>query len=120
MPFGQVDDMHIIAHAGAVGGIVIVAEHRQFGQPARGDATDEGHQIIGDAVRILADQRAVVRTDRVEISQHADAPAGIGGGDVAQHLLDHQLGPAVRVGCRCRMGLVERQILRLAVHGRAR
>src|SRR3546814_3511485 len=37
MAVGEVDDMDIIAHAGAVGCIVIVAEHRQFAQPSGGD-----------------------------------------------------------------------------------
>src|SRR3546814_10320969 len=84
--------MDIIAHAGAVGCIVIVAEHRQFAQPSGGDAADEGHQIVRNAVRILADQSAVVRAHGVEIAKDRDAPLWIGGGDVGEHLLDNQLG----------------------------
>src|SRR3546814_1173996 len=92
LAFGKIDDMDIVAHPGAVGGVVIVAEYRQFGQASRRDAADEGHQIVRNSARVFADQSAVMRADRVEIAQHRDPPGGVGGGDVGQHLLDHQLG----------------------------
>ena len=49
-----------------------------------------------------------------------DAPARVGTFDVAQDVLAHQLGGAVRVGGRERRVLADRQPLGLAVHGRAR
>src|SRR3546814_20351329 len=88
LAFGKIDDMDIVAHPGAVGGVVIVAEYRQFGQASRRDAADEGHQIVRNSARVFADQSAVMRADRVEIAQHRDPPGGVGGGDVGQHLLE--------------------------------
>ena len=46
---GEVDDVDVVAHAGAVGRRVVVAEHAQpLAAPDR-HLRDEGHQVVRDA-----------------------------------------------------------------------
>ena len=69
MAAGQIHHMDVIAHAGAVRGGVVVAEHVQLFQRAHGHLGDVGHQVVGDAVGVLADEAALVGADGVEIAQ---------------------------------------------------
>ena len=57
-----------------------------------------------------------MRPHRVEITQDGHAPGRIAAVQVAQHVLDHQFGPAVRVGGRQRVVFGQGQALRVAVH----
>ena len=106
MPLRQIDHVDIIAHAGAVGRGVIVAEHVQAVQLADGDLRDIGHEVVGDAVRVLADQTALMRADGVEIAQQHDAPLVVGGVNVLEDIFNVKLGRAVGVG-----GAARRHIL---------
>jgi hypothetical protein len=54
--------------------------------------------------------------DRVEVTQDGDAPIGVAAVQVAQHVLDDQLGAPVGVGGRQRVVLGQRQALGVAVH----
>ena len=69
--------MDIIAHAGAVGRGVIVAEHMHLFQRAHGHLGDVGHQIVGDAVGVLADEAAFMSADGVEIAQQGHIHRGV-------------------------------------------
>ena len=95
---GEVDDVDVVADAGAVGGVVVVAEDLQLLPAADGHLGDERHQVVRDALRVLTDAPGPVGAHGVEVAQEADRPAVVGGGDVGEHLLDHQLRAAVRVG----------------------
>ena len=53
---GEVLDVDVVAHAGAVGGVVVVAEDLQLVAPADRHLGDVGHQVVGDAGRVLADR----------------------------------------------------------------
>lgn len=117
MPERQIDNVNVVAHAGAIRRRVIVAPDLQLLAPADGDLGDEGHQVVRDALRVFADQAAFVRADRVEVAQDADPPGGVGAVEVAQHVFDDQLGPAVGVGCRERVIFGQRQALWVAVDG---
>jgi len=51
------------------------AGHHQLFAPADGELGDEGHQVVGDALRVLPDPAGGVGTDRVEVPQQSDVPA---------------------------------------------
>ena len=71
---GEIDHVDIVAYAGAIGRRIIIAEHRQPLAPADRHLRNERHQVVRYAARILADQPAFMRADRVEVAQHANAP----------------------------------------------
>ena len=56
-------------------------------------------------------------TDRVEVAQQHDSPAGIGFSEIAQDLFDHQLGAAIRVGGAGGEIFPQRYRGRIAVNG---
>ena len=117
----KIHDVDIVAHAGAVGRIIVVAEHVQALQPADGRLRDVGHEVVRHAARILADEAARVRTDGVEVAQQHDRPARVGHYTVAQDLLTDVLRPAVGVRAAAGAGrLVERHIVVAGVHRRRR
>src|SRR5690606_23698659 len=75
MPAGEVHDMDVVAHARAVVRGIVAAEDRQRLATADGDLRYEGHQVVGNAPRILADQPARMRPGGIEVAQDADRPA---------------------------------------------
>ncbi len=95
---GQVDDVDVVADAGAVGGVVVVVEDAQLLKLADGDLGDVGHQVVGDAGGVLAHGAALVGADGVEVAQQHDAHVGVGPLHVGQDVLDLALGAAVGVG----------------------
>ena len=84
---------------------------------ADGDLGDVGGEVIGYALRILADAAALVRAHGVEVAQQYHGPVGVGGGHVHQNLLVHELGPAVGAGAPARELLGYRHGLGAAVDG---
>lgn len=79
MPRRKVCDVDIVPDARAVRRGVIAAEHRQLFKPARRHLRDIGHQIVRYALGVLAYQAALVRADRVEITQNRYAEGFVGG-----------------------------------------
>ncbi len=116
----QVDDVDIVAHAGAVGRVVIVAKHAELFQVAGGDLGDIGHQVVGNVVRVFADQSGIMGARRVEIAQRAKGPARIRGSDLLERLLADELGETVGVGVAARGGFRDRQHFRFAIDGGGR
>src|SRR5262249_22979531 len=111
---GEVVDVDIVAHAGAVGRGVIVAEHGQLRATADRDfAGDLGQQrrLLGR----LADAAADVAAGDVEVAQR-DVGRAAGEAEVAQHPFAHQLRGAVRVDRRGRAVFADAAAGRLAVH----
>ena len=110
--------MDVVAHAGAVGRVVVVAKDVHGVALADGGLRDVGHEVVGDALGVLAHEARGVRADGVEVAQQHDVPLRVGGVEVGEDLLDHPLGPAVGVG-RGLLGalLGERQRVRVAVDG---
>ena len=90
--------MDVIAHAGAVGGGIVVAEDVHLFQLAHGHLGDVGHQVVGDAVGVLADQAGLVGTDGVEVAQQGHVQGGVSLADIGQDALGKGLGGAVGVG----------------------
>ena len=91
--------MDVVSYPGTVARRVVAAEHGNFFANANGNLSDIRHEVVGDALRVLADQSAWVRARGVEVSQQSDAPSGrIGSHEVPQDPLDHQFRMAVGVG----------------------
>ncbi len=80
--------MHIVAHRGAVGGRIVVAEDRKALARMHGRADGQGDGV-GLRVVSLADAALRISAGGVEIAQSDGAEAG-SGVQVAQDLLDHQ------------------------------
>ena len=91
MAAGQVHDVDVVAHAGAVGGGVVVAEDVDFFQLADGDLGDVRHQVIGDAVGVLADEAGLVGTDGVEVPQQGHVQLRVSLADIGQDALGEGL-----------------------------
>ena len=115
----QVAHVDVVAHAGAVGGGVVVAKDLNGLELTDGDLGDVGHQVVGDALGVLADQARRMGTDGIEVTEQHDVPLGVGGVDVHEDLLNHPLGPTIGVG-RGLLGVLfgDRRIVRIAVDGR--
>ena len=93
---GQIDDVDVVADAGAVGRRIVVAEDAQAFADPGGGLRHIGDQVLGYAARKLADQGRGMRADRVEVAQ-GDAPqTGMGGDGVAQDVFGDLFGVAVR------------------------
>ena len=116
---GQIAHVDVVAHAGAVGGGVVVAKDLNGLELAHGDLGDIGHQVVGDALGVLADQARRMSADGVEVTEQHDVPLGVGGVDVHKDLLDHPLGPTIGVGRGLlRILLGDGRVVRVAVDGR--
>ena len=100
MAHREVDHVDVVAHAGAVVRLVVVAVDGQVLELAGRHLRDVGQEVVGDAVGVLAEQAAFVRADGVEVAQQRDAPRGIGLPQIGEDLLDIELGGAVGVGGR--------------------
>src|SRR5690606_36734068 len=84
---GQVHDVQVVAHAGAVDGGVVIAEDLQALTSANGDLGDVGHQVVGGALLFFADAAAGMGADRVEVAQQDGAELGLRGAPVFDQLL---------------------------------
>ena len=116
---GQIAHVNVVAHAGAVGGGVVVAKDLNGLELAHGNLGDIGHQVVGDALGVLADQARRMSADGVEVTEQHDVPLGVGGMDVHKDLLDHPLGPTIGVGRGLlRILLGDGRVVRVAVDGR--
>ena len=98
MSVGQIDHVDVVTHAGTVMGVIVITEYTQFLAHSDGRLCNVGHEVVGDAVGILANQAALMCTDGVEVAEQHDVPFGICLLDVHEHLLQHGFGPAVRIG----------------------
>lgn len=52
---GQVTNVDIVAHAGTVGGGVVIAKDLNGLELTHGNLRDIGHQVVGDTLGVLAD-----------------------------------------------------------------
>ena len=98
MAAGQIHHVDVVAHAGAVRGGIVVAKDMHLFQLAHGHLGDIGHEVIGDAVGVLADEAGLVRTNGVEVAQQGHVQAGVCLAHILQDALGEHLGRAVGVG----------------------
>jgi len=90
---GEVDDMDIIADAGAVGSRVVGAEDQDvFGLP-EGDAEDVGNEVGFDAVMFA---EALGGTGGIEVTE-GDKLESVDGLEPGEHSLEEEFGFAVRI-----------------------
>lgn len=95
MTISKVYHMDIVSYTSTVMGIVVVAEHAKFLADADGGLSNIGHQVVGDSVRILADETALVDSDWIEVAKQHHVPLWISLLNIHQYLLKHRLGPSV-------------------------
>ena len=117
MPPGQIHHVDIVPYACAVRRVVVVAENTQLRQLAHRHLSHIRHQIVRNALGILADFSARMRADGVEVPKQNHAPLGIGSPNIGQNLLQHPFGPSVGIGTHAlgaRLGDWHKR--RIAVH----
>ena len=118
MAAGKVHHVDVVAHAGAVGRGVVVTEHVDVVELAHGDLGHVGHQVVRDALGVLADEARLVGADGVEVTEQHDVPALVGRVEVGEHLLVHGLGATVGVRGGLELGvLAHGHLVGLAVDG---
>ena len=111
---GQVDHVHVVAHARAVGRVVVGAEHQRR-LPARQRAEDLGEQVV----RAVVGQLHRAGADHVEVAQRRVVQIRVAHRDVAQQPLADDLALAVGALGRRRGVLVHDLGVGRAVPGRA-
>ena len=83
----QIYYMDVIAHTGTVRRIIIVAEHAKLLKLAHSYLSDVRKQIVRNALRILADESGLVRTNRIEITKQYDIPLRVRYVQIGQDVL---------------------------------
>ena len=117
----KVDDVDVIAHAGAVVCRVVVAEDRQALELADSDLRDVRHEVVRDSTGIFTNFAGLMRADRVEITEKRGVPCRVSLVEILQDVLDLELGLAVGVGRLIgREGLLDRNARGLAVNSGGR
>ena len=112
---GQIHDVDVIAHAGAVHSVIVAAKNLQLLAAAHGDLRDKGQQVVGNVRGVFANQAACMRTDGVEVAQHSQRPLRVRAVEVSQNLFHHELAATIRIGGRSGVLFIERQILWRAI-----
>ena len=118
MRAGEVFDVDVIAHAGAIRGRVVGAENSDVIALADGRLAGDFDQQRG-IFRGLADAACRIRARDIEIAQRDVTQIG-SGGEVAQHPFGHQLGQAVGVDRRDRGVFGDLGLFGDAIDGRRR
>src|SRR6185312_4775991 len=113
---GEVFDVDVVADAGAVGSRIVVAIDVDAGAAAEGDVENDGDQVrlgfVGFAVSI--DRARDVEVAERSVTQAVDAV------EPGQHLLDEELGLAIRIGRGKPRGFEDRRGFGLAIDGSGR
>ena len=114
----QVNNMDVIADTSSVRSIVVITENADALEFSDGNLCDIRKQVVRDALRILSDKAALMRSDRIEVTKQDNIPFRICGVDVGQNLLEHAFCPAVWVGRGSLRALLgDRNLCRIAVYG---
>ena len=122
MAGAKVADVDVVANARAIWGVVVVAKDVNSLALAHGNLSHVRNQVVWNACRIFSDEAGLVSANRIEVSEQDNVPFWICGVDVGKNLLDHPLGPTVRVGrVLLRALLGQREAIWVSVNsGRAR
>ena len=118
VPNCQIDDVDVIAHPGSIRRLVVVAPDIDLPASSDGNLRNKRHQIIRNTKRIFANQTALMRATRIEITQYPYAQLLLRFDTVTQNLFDHNLASTVRIGGGQRMLFIKWQIVRIAIDGR--
>jgi hypothetical protein len=84
--------MDVVPQAGAIRGVVAAAEDHQLLAASHRDLSDEGHQVVRDALGVFTDAAGRVRPHRAEVAQQGDVPTAVRGIQVRKNILDLLLG----------------------------
>src|SRR3989442_1144173 len=114
---GQVIDMDVVAHAGAVWSGVVRAEDLQFGSVASGG--ERKRNQVGLGIMQLADFTALICASGVEVAQtgRAQAVSSIVG---FERILTEKFGSTIWIDRLARVVLRDRNLGRLAINGARR
>jgi hypothetical protein len=115
---GEVGDVDEIAHAGAIGGRVVVAEHGDLRAEAERRLAHRLDQVAGPGGRSTGAPGGIAAGD-VEVAQRHKAQP-VGRADVGQDLLGHELGAAVGGERAKGRVLGHRHVLGIAIDRRGR
>ena len=118
MGFGKVNNIDIIANAGTVGSVIVVAEHCQLRTQPCGSLCQERHQILRHPVGQLAYVSRRVSAYGVEIAQQDALERSARCYHILNNFFRNLLrGPVRRCGMLYRSRFVYRVLVRLAVNG---
>ena len=96
--FCQIHHVDVIAHAGAVMGGPVAAEHLELIATADSDLGDEREEVVGDAQGVFSDATAGMGAHGVEVAEGCDAPrVGSAAVEIREHLFNSGFGKAVGV-----------------------
>ena len=98
VPVGEVDDVDVVAHAGAVRGGVVVAEDAEAGAFADGNLGDVGHEVVWDAVWVFTNKTRFVGANWIEIAKEGCLKFRIGICIILHDFFNEILRAAVWVG----------------------
>ena len=70
----QVNNMDVIADTSSVRSIVVITENADALEFSDGNLCDIRKQVVRDALRILSDKAALMRSDRVEVAKQDNIP----------------------------------------------
>ena len=98
MRTGQIDDVDIVADAGAVGRVIVVAKDTQLGADPGGRLSEVRHEVLRRTRGAFADLGRWVRTDGVKVAEQDGAEGCVGVDGVTDDLLVDLLGVAIRRG----------------------
>ena len=91
----QVHDVDIVANAGSVRRVVVIAEDAQLGPDPGGRLREVGHEVLRRTCGAFADLGRGVCADGVEVAQQDGAEGGTGMDRVADDLLVDLLRVAI-------------------------
>ena len=69
--------MDVVPDAGAVRSLIVISENPEMVKLPDRNLGDVGHQVVRDAVRVLADEAALAGAYRVEVAEHVERQAAV-------------------------------------------
>ena len=117
----QIHHMDVIPYAGSIRSIVIISEYAQALQFSDGHLRHIGKQVVGNTLGIFTDHAAFMSSDGIKVTEQDHVPLRICRMQVGKDLLQHPLGPSIRI----RTGsfgalLCDRHESRIPVYGSGR
>ena len=98
MPLSQIHHVNIVTNSGAIGRRVIISPNVEARTLAHRDLRNERHKIIGDTLRIFADEAGGMSAYRIKVAKTANTPLWVGPVQVKENLFYHQLAAAIGIG----------------------
>ena len=100
MSLCQINDMDVVTHARAVVRGVVVTPDIEIFAPPHSHLRHIGHQVVGNALWVFADQAAFVRTNGIEIAQYGNTPVWLSAIHIPQHVFNNKFAAPIWIGSR--------------------